>query len=243
MSEPGRKPAVWAIVPAAGLGRRFGAGTPKQHLPLAGASALERSLSRLLAEPRVQSAVVALSAEDSWRAPASCCHGKSVQLCGGGAERAESVRNALRWLQDHGAHDDDWVLVHDAARPLLRADDLRRLIDLALGDPVGALLAVPVRDTLKRADSGGRCRATVDRSELWHAQTPQIFHLGPLHKALVEASEAGVTITDEAAAMERAGNYPLLVEGHSDNIKITSPDDALLAEQVLAGVGERAPCA
>jgi len=243
MTEPGRKPSLWAVLPAAGLGRRFGAATPKQHLPLAGRSALERSLSLLLAEPRVRGAVVALSADDPWRAPSACRQGKYVRHCAGGPERAQSVLNALSRLKEHDCCDDDWVLVHDAARPLLRPGDLERLIDLALADPIGALLAVPVRDTLKRADTDGRCQATVDRTALWHAQTPQMFHLGPLHNAIATAIEAGVPVTDEAGAMERAGYHPLLVEGHGDNIKITSRDDALLAEQLLSGVEERQPCA
>ncbi|MFP5507268.1 MAG: 2-C-methyl-D-erythritol 4-phosphate cytidylyltransferase, partial [Gammaproteobacteria bacterium] len=154
----------------------------------------------------------------------------------GGAERADSVLNALQVLRERAA-DDDWVLVHDAARPCVRADDLRRLIDALRDDPVGGLLAVPVRDTMKQATDDGRCAATVDRSRLWHALTPQMFRLGALRAALIAAHTDGIAVTDDASALEHAGQRPRLVEGHADNIKITRPEDLALAEFFLRQQG------
>jgi 2-C-methyl-D-erythritol 4-phosphate cytidylyltransferase len=147
----------------------------------------------------------------------------------GGVERAESVANALTVLRERAA-DGDWVLVHDAARPCVRREDLVKLIAELRDDPVGGLLAVPVRDTMKQADAEQRCAATVDRSRLWHALTPQMFRLGALRAALRAALAAGVTVTDDASAMERVGLRPRLVEGHADNLKITRPEDLALAE-------------
>ena len=154
----------------------------------------------------------------------------------GGTERAESVLHALDVLRLHAA-DDDWVLVHDAARPCVRAQDLQTLVAALYDDPVGGLLAVPVRDTMKQATDDRRCAGTVDRSRLWHALTPQMFRLGLLHTALHTAQAADVTVTDEASALEYAGYWPRLVEGHADNLKITRPEDLPLAEFYLRQQG------
>ena len=129
---------------------------------------------------------------------------------------------------------DDWVLVHDAARPCVRPSDISKLIDTVVDHPVGGLLAMPVRDTMKRADANGQVTATVDRRDLWHAFTPQMFRLGMLRRALISAIDAGVAVTDESSAMELAGHAPVLVEGHPDNIKITRPQDLDLAAYYLA---------
>lgn len=217
----------WAVVPAAGVGRRMGAQIPKQYLELAGRRVIDWTLEVLLAEPRICSVVVALGAEDPfWENCEHATHPR-VRRVSGGEERARSVLNALDALLAQ-ASPGDRVLVHDAARPCLRGGDLARLIDLASGE-AGGLLAMPVRDTMKRADEKGRSQTTLDRSRIWHAFTPQLFPLGALRDALARALEAGVAVTDEASAMEWTGQRPLLVEGHPDNIKITRPGDLELA--------------
>ncbi len=222
----------WAVVPAAGVGRRMGAGIPKQYLELAGRRVIDWTLEVLLAEPRIRGVVVALGAGDPFWAQCEHATHPRVRRVQGGRERAHSVLNALRALAETAAPDDR-VLVHDAARPCLRAEDLARLIDLASGE-AGGLLAMPVRDTMKRADDRGRVEATLDRSRLWHAFTPQLFPLQTLHDALERALAEGVAVTDEASAMEHAGYRPLLVEGRPDNLKITRPADLELAALYLS---------
>jgi 2-C-methyl-D-erythritol 4-phosphate cytidylyltransferase len=222
----------WVVVPAAGIGARMTADRPKQYLPLAGKTVIEQSLDRLLNHPTITAAVVAISRADEYWAELNYAHKKSVQLALGGQERCDSVLSALQVLQQT-ANENDWVLVHDAARPCLRATDIDRLIQRCKDHPVGGILAVPVKDTIKQSTSAGEVSTistTVDRSTLWHAQTPQMFRLGMLRDALSKALAAGVSITDEASAMEWAGHKPLLVEGHGDNIKITCPEDLPLAE-------------
>lgn len=224
---------TWAVVPAAGHGRRFGAERPKQYLTLAGRTLLEHSLRAVLAHDDVDGVVVAISPDDAdwpgWRD----IGGKPVITCVGGAERADSVLAGLHALPAT-VSDDQWVLVHDAARPCLRARDLARLITVGQADPVGALLAAPVRDTLKRADHLGHSQATEPREWLWRALTPQLFRRGGLTRALEAALRAGLTVTDEAMAMERLGLRPCLVEGSEDNIKVTTPADLALAEFILS---------
>lgn len=223
---------VWALVPAAGRGRRFGGPLPKQYLHAAGKPLLEHALDALLGHPRVAGVVVALAAGDplwpGWRER----HGKPVLACTGGGERADSVLAAIDALPS-GVAEDALLLVHDAARPNLRGEDLSRLIDAAEAHADGALLAAPVRDTLKRADADGRIRATEPREGLWRALTPQAFRRGLLRQALLEARAAGVAATDEAMAVERLGLRPRLVEGREDNLKVTTPADLALAEFLL----------
>ncbi|MCM2355304.1 MAG: 2-C-methyl-D-erythritol 4-phosphate cytidylyltransferase [Arenimonas sp.] len=224
---------TWAVVPAAGRGTRFGAETPKQYLMLAGRPVIEHSLRAVLDHDDVDGVVVALAADDhdwpGWRD----IGGKPVITCIGGGERADSVLAGLQALPA-SVSDDQWVLVHDAARPCLRRQDLARLLAVGQGDPVGALLAAPVRDTLKRADQAGRSAATEPREWLWRALTPQLFRRGGLTRALLAALGAGLRVTDEAMAMERIGLKPCLVEGSEDNLKITTPADLALAEFLLA---------
>lgn len=219
---------LWAVLPAAGVGRRMGSTVPKQYLELAGRAVIEHTLELFVNHARIAGVVVALGVEDGyWGATAYAAHPR-VRRAPGGAERCHSVLNALAAL-DGEADADDWVLVHDAARPCLRPDDLERLIDVLLDDDVGGLLGIQVRDTMKRAGSGERIDATVDRSSLWHAYTPQMFRLGLLRRALHEALEAGDLVTDDASAIERLGLAPRLIEGHADNIKITRAEDLPLA--------------
>jgi len=218
----------WAVVAAAGLGRRMGSAVPKQHLDLLGRTVLEHSLARLIQHPAVRRVYVALSPDDRWW-PDNGYYGHSaVVSVAGGAERCQSVLNALRAL-GRQASADDWVLVHDGARPCVRSEDITRLVERLRDHPIGGLLGLPVRDTMKRADARGQVAATVAREDLWHAFTPQMFRLGPLRAALESAIHAGAAVTDESAALERDGSRPLLVEGAADNIKITRPDDLPLA--------------
>jgi 2-C-methyl-D-erythritol 4-phosphate cytidylyltransferase len=224
---------TWAVLPAAGSGRRFGGELPKQYVMLAGRFLLEHSLRAVLDHDDVDGAVVVLAADDphwpGWRE----LGGKPVLSCVGGSERADSVLAGLAALPA-SLSDDQWVLVHDAARPCLHRDDLANLLLLGQGDPVGALLAAPVRDTLKRADESGHSRGTEPREALWRALTPQLFRRGGLTRALEAALRAGVRVTDEAMAMERLGLSPRLVEGREDNLKVTTPADLQLAEFLLA---------
>lgn len=218
-------PAFWAVIPAAGVGRRMRADRPKQYLTLAGRTILEHTLACFLDHPGLKGVVVSLAEDDPFWPELSCSREPRIHRAPGGSERADSVFNALLRLVELGAVEDDWVLVHDAARPNLARSDLDNLLAVLAEDPVGGLLAVPARDTLKRAGPDGRVRETVDRSVIWQAYTPQMFRLAPLQRALAEARVAGVAVTDEASAMEWAGQAPRLVEGRADNLKITRPED------------------
>jgi 2-C-methyl-D-erythritol 4-phosphate cytidylyltransferase len=224
---------LWCVVPAAGRGRRMGADLPKQYLALAGRPLIAHTLERLAAHPRIAGLMVALApADPHWPAAgADRAGGKPVLTCVGGAERADSVLAALRALPDAVA-DDAFVLVHDAARPCVRDSDITRLIERG-GAADGGLLGAPLRDTLKRAGADGRSLGTEPRESRWRAFTPQLFRRGELTRALADALAAGVAVTDEAMAMERAGFAPLLVEGAEDNIKVTTAADLVLAGFLL----------
>ena len=229
-SEIKRK--YWVIIPAAGSGSRIGADLPKQYLQLAGKTVIEHTLSRFSEHPKISGIVVALSSQDkAWDGLQYKCPKKLIRV-EGGAERYHSVLNALGALSDH-ASEQDWVLVHDAARPCLQTDDIDQLIQALSNHPVGGLLAVPVRDTMKRTDNNGVVQETVVRENLWHALTPQMFRFGELREALTRAVADGVEVTDEASAMEYVGKQPELVKGRWNNIKITHPEDIALAEFYL----------
>jgi 2-C-methyl-D-erythritol 4-phosphate cytidylyltransferase len=226
----------FGLIPAAGAGERMGQARPKQYLELLGRPMLYHSVKALLADPRIATVFVVLAPEDhefkrhSWGefgervAPLYC----------GGATRHDSVLNGL--IAASSAVDpEDWVLVHDAARPCLGGQELQRLLDALAADEVGGILAVPVADTLKRADPAGRIRATEPRGDLWQAQTPQMFRHGLLLQAL---SRSGI-VTDEAGAIEALGLKPKLVRGSTMNMKVTYAEDLQLAQAVLAA--ERRP--
>lgn len=218
----------WAVVPAAGVGQRIGADVPKQYLDLAGRPVIDYAVRVFLDHPRIEGVVVALDPEDAhWQRTALSGH-PAIRLANGGTERCHSVLNALDVLSEQ-AQDDDWVLVHDAARPCLRASDLDRLIQAVVDHPVGGLLGIPVRDTMKEVGAGRGVLRTVPRDRLWHAFTPQMFRLCLLRRALRDALDQGRLVTDDASAVELMGLSPLLVEGHADNIKITHPTDLPLA--------------
>jgi 2-C-methyl-D-erythritol 4-phosphate cytidylyltransferase len=218
-------PAFWAVIPAAGVGSRMRADRPKQYLTLAGRTILEHTLACFLDHPGLKGIVVSLAEDDPFWPQLPCADDARIHRAPGGSERADSVFNALLRLVELGADGNDWVLVHDAARPNLARSDLDNLLAVLAEDPVGGLLAVPARDTLKRAGPDGRVRETVDRSVIWQAYTPQMFRLAPLQHALADARVAGVAVTDEASAMEWAGLAPRLVEGRADNLKVTRPED------------------
>lgn len=215
----------WVVIPAAGVGSRMGADRPKQYLSFAGKTLLEHTLDCFRGHPDLRGLVVSLSPADRWWPELACAQDPGIHRAAGGRERCDSVLNALLKLNELGAGSRDWVLVHDAARPNLAASDLERLLAELAHDEVGGLLAVPAKDTLKRAGADGRVADTLDRSVVWHAFTPQMFRLGPLQRALADALVAGVAVTDEASAMEWAGHAPRLVEGRADNIKVTRPED------------------
>ncbi|HEX6832720.1 MAG TPA: 2-C-methyl-D-erythritol 4-phosphate cytidylyltransferase, partial [Rudaea sp.] len=222
---------LWCVVPAAGSGSRFGSEIPKQYLPLTGKPLLMHSLERLASHPRVAGIMVALARDDAHWPNIDALFDKPVLRCIGGANRADSVQAALEALRTRVAPN-DFVLVHDAARPCIAARDVTRLIEL--GIPAGgALLAAPLRDTLKRADQSRRVVATESREARWRALTPQLFRHRELLAALHDARDADVLVTDEAMAMEHVGHRPLLVEGSEDNIKVTTPADLALAEFLI----------
>ena len=230
-------PRVHALIPAAGRSQRFGGEVPKQYAPLFGRPVLAHSIEALRRHSAVLGVTVVVAPDDSLFEDRLRPMFPDVGTVPGGDSRARSVLNGLESI----ARTDPacrWVLVHDAARPCLARDDLERLIEQGLDAPDGAILAVPVRDTLKQADREGRIERTVDRSVLWAAQTPQMFRRDDLAEVLAAALAAGEEPTDEAGAMEQAGRHPLLVEGCSTNLKITGPGDLALAEFILRGRGE-----
>nr|WP_221187467.1 2-C-methyl-D-erythritol 4-phosphate cytidylyltransferase [Luteimonas sp. RC10] len=217
---------MWAIVPAAGRGTRFGGDVPKQYLEVGGRSVLAHTLACLAGHPGVAGIVLVLAASDAVDLDGLRAGLGDTPLlrADGGDSRADSVLAGLHALPDT-VRADDFVLVHDAARPNLAAADLDALLERGRTDPVGAILAAPVRDTLKRAGDDGGIDGTEPRERLWRALTPQLFRRLQLGRALEAAHAAGVTVTDEAMAMERQGARPLLVEGRDDNFKITTPAD------------------
>jgi 2-C-methyl-D-erythritol 2,4-cyclodiphosphate synthase/2-C-methyl-D-erythritol 4-phosphate cytidylyltransferase len=239
---------VWAIVPAAGRGARFAASAassapslaPKQYAPLLGATVLEWSLRALLAEPRVHAVVVALASDDAhWPGVAAKLQSPKLRTTIGGVNRQDTVTNGLDAMAAEAAAD-DWVLVHDAARPCLSAADLGALLDAVGAGSVrpvgratgsGAVLAAPIVDTVKR--ELGDHVATVDRQGLWRALTPQVFAFAELRHALKEAALAGIAVTDEAQAVERMGLRPTLVQGSPFNVKVTRPEDLIVAARIL----------
>lgn len=228
-------PSFWAVIPAAGIGSRMHADRPKQYLQLAGKSILEHTLNCFLDHPCLRGVVISLAEDDPFWPTLSCACDPRIHIAAGGAERADSVLNALLRLGELGAAEQEWVLVHDAARPNLAQSDLDLLLAELADDAVGGLLAVPARDTLKRAGSDGRVRETIDRSVIWQAYTPQMFRLGALHRALAEALVSDIAVTDEASAIEWAGQSPRLVEGRADNLKVTRPEDLHYLERLWRG--------
>jgi 2-C-methyl-D-erythritol 4-phosphate cytidylyltransferase len=220
-------PKFWGVVPAAGAGKRMGSQIPKQYLAIHGKPVLAHTLERLLAVSAIETLIVALSPEDEyWETLALAAHPR-IQRVTGGKERADSVLAALQHLSGFAAAD-DWVLVHDAARLCITESDITLLIEQLRNHAVGGILAAPSSDTLKEVN-GNDIIGTLDRNRIWRAQTPQMFRLHALKTALEQAAADGLTVTDEAGALELQGQQPGIVEGRADNIKITRPEDLALA--------------
>ncbi len=230
--------AIWAIVPAAGIGKRMQSDVPKQYLPLNGRPVLEHTINTLLKNKNINGLVIALRPDDAYFSDIKINSNKPVLRAAGGIERADSVLNALTTLFQHNQFDanNDWVMVHDAVRACLKQQDIDRLVSEVAEDKNGGLLALPVRDTMKRQNVGksiATVAKTIKRENLWHALTPQYFHAASLKNALEKAQLEDKEITDESSAMEFAGFSPRLVHGYEDNIKITRPDDLRLASLFL----------
>ena len=220
----------WAIVPAAGVGKRMNADRPKQYLKLAGKTVLEQTLFRLIQAEVFAAIAVAVSVEDPYWPELEISSHPQIITADGGLERADSVLSALTAIRQQAA-DNDWVLVHDAARPCITALDIHMLINTLQDEPIGGILALPSADTLKNIQ-GDSILGTLDRRHIWRALTPQMFRYGMLKHAL-EAGKGNPAITDEASALELLGLQPKIVEGRPDNIKITRPEDLSLAQFYL----------
>lgn len=232
---------LWAVVPAAGVGRRMDAPRPKQYLSIAGRPVIEWTLRRLLAPDYVAGAVVAIGADDAFWPASAFNLGKPVVTVAGGRERFESVTNALRHLA-HAAGPDTWALVHDAVRPCVTVEEIDTLVAAVdIERPDGGLLATPVRDTLKRAGAGQRVESTLDRAGLWQALTPQLFPVRTLLAALEAVLQGHSHVTDESQAMELAGYAPVLVAGAVTNIKLTHASDMPLVARLLSESQEALP--
>ncbi|MFQ5468948.1 MAG: 2-C-methyl-D-erythritol 4-phosphate cytidylyltransferase [Gammaproteobacteria bacterium] len=222
----------WAIVPAAGAGKRMQSGLPKQYLKIGDLTIIEHTLTRLSSCSRLSGIVVAISDDDPYWERIELDSFENIMVVPGGEERCHSVLNALSELAELTVPN-DWVLVHDAARPCLRLEDIEKLIKEISCHPVGGILGFPVSDTLKRTDGSSHILETVDRKLLWRALTPQMFRLGELRDAIEVAVKRHQLVTDEASAMELVGKFPRIVEGHPDNIKITLPEDLDLASMYI----------
>ena len=220
----------WAVVPAAGVGKRMQADRPKQYLELSGKTVLEHTLMRLLQTGVFSAVAVAISAEDPYWSQLDISKHAKIINAAGGQERADSVLSALNAIGSRAA-DEDWVLVHDAARPCVAATDIAMLIETLKDDAIGGILALSSHDTLKHVE-GRSIVGTLDRTHIWRALTPQMFRYGLLRNAL-DATRGNPAVTDEASALELMGMRPKIVEGRPDNIKITRPEDLALAQFYL----------
>lgn len=222
----------WAVVPAAGVGSRMGGDLPKQYMPLNGKPVIQHALERLTSHPRIDGVAVVIAADDLYWQTLHLLLPVPLLTAEGGSERCHSVLSGLVALKEW-AQPKDWVLVHDAARPCLRHADIDALIENLANHPVGGILGAPINDTVKRTDAKGTILQTVDRLGLWRAMTPQMFRYGTLLESLRNAIENDYWVTDESSALEYDQRYPRMVQGHADNIKITTPRDLDLAALYL----------
>ncbi len=225
------QPSLYVVVPAAGIGTRMQADRPKQYLMLQGKTILEHTLQQLLRFSTIKKIMLPVSSNDTFLSSVKAARHEKIMQCQGGSERYLSVLNGLKALLVNGAKPQDWVMVHDVARPCIRLQDLESLYSSA--DQQGVILGIQVRDTMKRTDAGAKILKTVERDNLWHALTPQMAPLGILLDALQKAVDDGVTVTDEASALEYSGYTPSMIAGHPSNIKVTHPDDLQLANAFL----------
>ncbi len=230
----------WVIVPAAGTSQRMSEGVPKQYLPFGDATVIEASISNFLAHPKVAKVVIALHEKDVHWNTLAVSKNEKIHTIEGGSSRAKSVHNALQYLDNTSAASEDFVLVHDAARPCLRKSDLDSLIQQLEEDDVGGILASPISDTLKIVDQlkmeNNIVSKTLDREYIWRAFTPQMFRLNTLKKALAYCAEQDITVTDEASAIEAIGLQVKLITGRGDNIKITHSEDLILASMIYKNI-------
>lgn len=222
----------WAVIPAAGVGSRMQSDRPKQYLKLLGKTILEHTLECFCHHPSIESVVVVLSKDDPYWATLPIANHPKIKVTEGGSERCHSVLNGLVYLQEF-AHEYDWIMVHDAARPCLSKKDIDHLIQQISDHPVGGILAAPVRDTMKRSNNEHEIVETISRENLWHALTPQVFRLKSLMNALKSAIDSEILVTDDAQAIELTGVKPLLIQGPLYNIKITHMGDLSTAEHYL----------
>ena len=218
------------VVPAAGVGKRMLSSCPKQYLTIENKTILEHTVQRLLSHEAIAHIIIALGENDEYFPTTSLINNKNITCVVGGKERVDSVLAGLSYLNGNEEH---WVLVHDAARPCVKHQDLTQLISYCLAHDHGAILACPVRDTMKQANHEQLVATTLDRSQMWHALTPQMYKTAELSTALTSALTKGIAITDESSAMEASGYASGLVNASSDNIKITQPEDLFLAEFIL----------
>jgi len=225
----------WGVIPAAAVGRRKGGSIPKQYLRLHDVPVIIHTLKKLAATPSIEEIIVVISETDPYWPELNIPVDIPVRVVTGGEHRVHSVFNGVESIASELSND-DWILVHDAARPCVRNEDIVKLIDAVKDHECGGLLATPVRDTMKQAAENNAIKATLDRSTMWHALTPQIFRAPLLLDALTAGLNDPDKITDEASALELQGYSPLLVEGHADNIKITRPEDLALAGFYLKNV-------
>ena len=223
---------IWAVIPAAGVGKRMQADRPKQYLEIENKTLLQHTIERMASHPRVDGVVLAISPEDEYWGDLCLDLDMPLIKVDGGAERCHSVLNALNYLVQTDKSD-VWVLVHDAARPCVRHEDIDLLIKTVLEKNNGGILGLPVSDTLKYCGSGQLIEKTVSRDHLWRALTPQMFLSGELYHAITKSLDDNYLVTDEASAIEYLGKQPCMVEGHPDNIKITRPQDLTLATLFL----------
>lgn len=231
---PKGEPRTWVVIPAAGAGSRMGASArPKQYLELAGQTLIEWAVAPFIRHERCERIVVVLAKQDPYWPTLSLSRHERIMTAEGGSERAASVRAGLAACAAEAAPE-DWILVHDAARPCLSDEELDRLVVQLRADQVGGLLAAPLVDTLKRADEQGCVIQTVPRAALWRALTPQMFRYGVLRRALALAAERGIAVTDESQAVELLGLRPRLVAGSANNLKVTAASDLEQAARILA---------
>lgn len=227
-------PPLIAVIPAAGVGKRMQAQCPKQYLKINNLTILEHTVQALLSHQQIQRVIISLGVDDPYFIQTSLPNNPCVEVVVGGKERVDSVKAGLKAIT---CEKYPWVLVHDAARPCLCQHDLKKLIDKCLLHNQGGILASPVQDTMKRGD--GVIKQTIDRQQLWHALTPQMFPTKQLLSAIEAAQAQNILLTDEASAIESVAGSPLLVEGRRDNIKITQPDDLAYAEFILNNRSKR----
>ena len=219
------------VIPAAGIGKRVGADIPKQYLAILDKTIIEHSIAPFLAHPDIKKVIVSVAKNDQWFKTLSVAQHPKLTIVEGGKERVDSVLNALKTLPNN-----DYVLVHDAARPCLQTSDIDKLISHARTTKTGAMLACRVRDTMKRTNQSNQIKHTVERQNLWHALTPQMFNNQQLITAISNIDEQHL-ITDEASAIKLAGGSVTILEGRSDNLKVTQSEDLLLAEFYLSKLG------